>query len=72
MAYGQIPEDVYCEGDCKHTDCIATRKMLACKCSFCGEPIAYRRFYRREGQDSPYVLDHVSCVEQAYEGSINK
>lgn len=52
-----------CAEPCEHTDCASIRRMKASPCTYCGEPIGTRRFYRHgEGWDE---LDHEACAYDA-------
>lgn len=51
-----------CEGDCKHTDCAATRTLAGTVCPFCKEPIGYgRRFYGIDEEDVAGEFAHETC-----------
>ena len=59
----------HCVEQCVHIDCNAGRIMARCKCQFCGEPVGYETgFFKREGQESPYIIDHAICVEKDFFG----
>lgn len=52
-----------CVGDCEHTDCALTRRMIGTLCGICGRPIGYDvRFYDEEGE-----LFHADCIERRLE-----
>jgi len=47
-----------CKESCEHTDCAATRKDAATKCTICGETIGYgtKFYYTDEG------AEHALCT----------
>lgn len=57
-----------CETECLHTDCAATRRMVASPCATCGEPIGYDRGFfsnhdehRVKSGDAP-EYEHELCA----------
>ena len=55
-----------CVGPCEHKDCAQTRAMAESRCRLCGVKIGYEvRFYRDPDADSPAVIVHADCLEDA-------
>ncbi len=69
MAAGMIskPGTKYgpCEGECEHTDCAASREMVAGACAICDKPIGYEsQFFCDDG-----IYRHEGCVWEQRENA---
>ena len=67
MARGYFPERgseyAPCEPSCHHTDCAATRRMMAGTCRICGKGFDFGQpYYTEEG-----IAVHALCLEEEVE-----
>lgn len=72
MAAGTLPAPGTrygpCKGDCRHTDCAATRAEAASICRICGSAIGYeRRYYKDPDAAAVGPLVHAACLEDQIE-----
>ena len=51
-----------CIEDCAHEDCAQTRRMAACVCRICDQPIGYDDRFFREGEGGWDHLVHATCL----------
>lgn len=60
-----------CKAACEHSDCAATRNMVARVCRLCGQAIGYATlFYSDPDSPDESALVHSVCLHEAHEQEI--